>query len=46
MKDSTVIWFTSLEGNNIITSDQMKNTFSEKYRDYCKARDTQDEIFI
>jgi hypothetical protein len=45
LKDSTLRWFMSLEGNNITSWDQMKNTFSEKYRDYCRARDTRDEIF-
>jgi len=29
----------SLEGNNITTWDQMKNTFSEIYGEYCRARD-------
>jgi hypothetical protein len=34
-----------LEGNNIKSWEQMKQTFIEKYRDYCKAMDTRDEIF-
>jgi hypothetical protein len=45
LKDSSLIWFMSLEGNNITTWDQMKNTFNEKYRYYCRARDTKDDIF-
>jgi hypothetical protein len=45
LKDSTLRWFMSLEGNSITTWDQMKNTFSERYRDYCRERDTRDEIF-
>jgi hypothetical protein len=45
LKDSTLIWFMSLEGKTITKWDQMKNTFSEKYMDYCKSRDTRDEIF-
>jgi len=36
----------SLEGNNITTWGKMKNTFGERYKDYCRERDTRDEIFI
>jgi hypothetical protein len=36
LKDSYLRWFMSLEGNNITTWDQLKNTFSEKYKDYCR----------
>jgi hypothetical protein len=39
LKDSTIRWFMSLEGNSITTWDQMKKTFSEIYKDYCRARD-------
>jgi hypothetical protein len=35
----------SLEGNNITSWEKMKQTFIDKYRDYCKAKDTRDEIF-
>jgi hypothetical protein len=45
LKDSTLRWFMSPKGNNITSWDQVKNTFSEKYRDYCRARDTRYEIF-
>jgi hypothetical protein len=45
LKDSTLRWFMSLEGNNITTWDQMKNTFSERYKDYCREINTRDEIF-
>jgi hypothetical protein len=45
LKDSSLRWFMSLEGNCITTWDHMKNTFSERYRDYCIARDTRDENF-
>jgi hypothetical protein len=34
-----------LGGNNIRSWDQMKKTFIDNYRDYCKARDTRDNIF-
>jgi hypothetical protein len=36
----------NLEGNSITTWDQMKNTFSERYREYFRVRGTRDEIFI
>jgi hypothetical protein len=45
LKDSTLRWFMSLEGNTITTWDQMKNIFSERYIDYCRARDRRVEIF-
>jgi hypothetical protein len=45
LKESTLRWFMSLEGNNITKLDQMKQDFSNKYMDYCKERDTRDEIF-
>ena len=45
LKDSTLRWFMSLEGNNITTWDYMKNTLSESYQDYCRARDTRYGIF-
>jgi hypothetical protein len=32
LNNSALIWFMSLEGNNITTWDQMKNTFSERYK--------------
>jgi hypothetical protein len=31
LKDSTLRWFMILEGNNITTWEQIKNTFSERY---------------
>jgi hypothetical protein len=45
LKELTLIWFVSLEGNDIRNWDQMKRAFIEKYRDYCKSMDTKDEIF-
>lgn len=35
----------SLPANSIETWEQMKDTFMEKYRDYCKSSDTREEIF-
>jgi hypothetical protein len=45
LKNLALRWFMSLEGNNITTWDQMKNTFSERYKDCCRVRDIRDEIF-
>ena len=45
LKDSSLKWFMSLEGNIIESSEKMKQTFIEKYKDYCKARNIRDEIF-
>jgi hypothetical protein len=45
LKDSSLRWFKSMEGNSITTWDEMKNTFSEKYREYCRERNTTDDIF-
>jgi hypothetical protein len=36
MKDSTLRWFMSLGENTILSWDQMKDTFLQKYQDYCK----------
>jgi hypothetical protein len=44
LKYSSLRWFMSLEGNSITTWDQMKNNFSERHKDYYRARDTRDEI--
>jgi hypothetical protein len=46
LKDSTLRWFMILEGNSITTWDQIKNTFSERYKDYFREIDTRDDIFI
>ena len=36
MKDSALIWFTSLGENTILSWDQMNDMFLRKYQDYCK----------
>lgn len=45
LKDSALRWFMGLGGNTINSWDQMKRVFLSKYREYCKTRDMQDEIF-
>jgi len=34
-----------LLGNNITTWAQMQQTFNNKYQDYCRSKDTKEEIF-
>lgn len=46
LKDSAFRWFMGLEGNTISCWDQMRRPFLNKYQEYCKIRETQDEIFI
>jgi hypothetical protein len=46
LKEVALCLFTSLDGNNISAWEQMKKTLIKKYKDYCKAKSTRDEIFI
>lgn len=34
-----------LQENNIETWQNIKDTFTERYKDYCKSKDTRGEIF-
>ena len=34
-----------LPGDNITTWAQMEETFNNEYRDYCRSKETKDEIF-
>lgn len=45
IKDSTLCWFMGLGGNIGSSWDQMKRVFLNKYQEYCKTREMQDEIF-
>ena len=45
LKDASLRWFMSLQETSIERWEQMKDTFMEKYRDYCKSNDTREEIF-
>ena len=45
MKDAGLRWFMSMQGNSIENLEQVKDTFMERYRNYCKYKDTREEIF-
>jgi len=45
LKDSYLHWFIGLGGNTITSWEKMKRTFLNKYQDYCKTQEMQDEIF-
>ena len=45
LKDETLCWFMGPPGDSITTWAQMEETFSSKYRDYCKSKETKNEIF-
>jgi hypothetical protein len=45
LKEETLRWFMGLDGHSIQTWETMKNIFIEKYKEYCKYRDSRDEIF-
>ena len=44
-KDASLHWFMGLPRNNITTWAQMQLAFNNKYRDYCRSKDTKEEIF-
>jgi len=45
LKDAALCWFMGLHGDNIITWAQMQISFNKKYMDYCRSKDTKEEIF-
>jgi hypothetical protein len=45
LKDSTLRWFMSLGEHSILSWDDMKETFLQKYQDYCRPRDARNDIF-
>eukprot|EP00253_Pinus_taeda_P025274 PITA_25274 len=45
LKDVAWHWFMGLPGNSITTWAQMQQAFNKKYRDYCRSKDTKEEIF-
>jgi len=45
LNDSALHWFMGLGGNTVSYWDQMKRVFLNKYQEYCKTREMQDEIF-
>jgi len=45
LKDATLCWFIGLPGDNITTWTQMKQAFNGEYMDYCRSKETKEEIF-
>jgi len=45
LKDVALHWFMGLPRDSITTWAQMQQAFNNKYRDYCRSKDTKDEIF-
>ena len=45
LKDAALRWFMGLGEYTIRTWDQMKSTFLKKYQDYCKSKDSKNDIF-
>ena len=45
LKDVALRWFMGLLGNSITTWAQMQQAFNNNYRDYCRSKDTKEEIF-
>jgi hypothetical protein len=44
-KDSALRWFMSLGECTIFSCHGMKDTFLQKYQDYCRPRDARNDIF-
>ena len=45
LKDVALWWFMGLPWERITTWAQMQQAFNNKYRDYCRSKDTKEEIF-
>ena len=45
LMDAALCWFMGLPGNSITTWAQMQQAFNNKYRDYCRSKETKEEIF-
>ena len=45
LKDYALRWFVGLGEYSIRTQEDIKTTFMEKYQQYCKPRDSQNDIF-
>jgi len=43
LKDATLLWFMVLPGDT--TWAQLQQAFNNKYRDYCRSKNTKEEIF-
>jgi hypothetical protein len=45
LKDSTLRWFMGLGESNIRSWEAMKDIFLKKYQDYCKTKESRNDIF-
>ena len=45
LKNVSLRWFMGLGEYTIRSWDEMKKTFLKKYQDYCKSKDSKDDIF-
>jgi hypothetical protein len=45
LKDSALCWFMSLGEYSIRSWEDMKEIFLKKYQDYCRTKDSQNDIF-
>jgi len=45
LRDATLCWFMGLPRDNNTTWPQMQQDFNNKYRDYCRSKDTKEDIF-
>ncbi|CAF4106855.1 unnamed protein product [Adineta steineri] len=45
LKDSALRWFMGLGEHTIRSWDEMKTTFLRKYQEYCKSKDSRNDIF-
>ena len=45
LKDSTLQWFMGLEEHSIVSWDGTRGAFLKKYQDYCKPKDSSNDLF-
>ena len=45
LKDSSLRWFMGLGEHTISSWNDMKTTFLRKYQEYCRSKDTRNDIF-
>lgn len=45
LKDASLCWFMGLPKGSITTWARMLHALKIKYRDYCRSKETKDEIF-
>ena len=45
LKDSTLRWFMGLGEHTIRTWEEMRTSFLKRYQEYCRTRDSRNDIF-